>query len=170
MLKKIRIPTNWKLRFCYLEFKKYLIINNGFENIFISIPENLFFEKTVEYLIIKSNSKDIIFQDFFFKILKSFEKPFRKKLILKGLGLKVSIIEDKTLELKLGYSHTSLIIIPHVVKVLINKNIIVLESFDPVALGNFAFKIKSLKFPNIYKGKGIWYKKENIVLKTIKKT
>ena len=170
MLKRIKIPTNCIIHFCFLNFKKYVVVKNGVDTIFICVPESFFFEKTLDYLIIKSDNKELVFQEIFFKIIKAFEKPFRKKLILKGLGLKVSVVNVNTLEFKLGYSHVCLISIPQVIKVLINKNVIVLESFDPVALGNFAYNIKSLKFPNIYKGKGIWYKKENLSLKTIKKT
>jgi len=169
MLKKIKIPKNLKINFCFLNFKKYLVINNGVKNIFILIPNMLVFTKDSEYLNFKIESDNSIFQEFFLKILNALEKPFRKKLVLKGLGLKVSLVE-KVLEFKLGYSHSSIIQIPEVVNVLLNKNVIVLESFDPISLGNFAYQIKCLKFPNIYKGKGIWYKKENIVLKSIKKT
>jgi hypothetical protein len=169
MLKKIKIPTNLKINFCFLNFKRYLVVNNGIKNIFIFIPKKLVFTKDSEYLNFNVESDKFLFQDFFLKILKAFEKPFRKKLILKGLGLKVSILE-KTLELKLGYSHLSLVKIPEIINVFLNKNVIVLESFDSIALGNFAYQIKRLKFPNVYKGKGIWYKKENIVLKAIKKT
>jgi hypothetical protein len=169
MIKKIKIPTNLKINFCFLNFKKYLVINNGVKNVFVLIPSTLVFTKDSEYLNFEIKSDDFLFQEFFLKILKSFEKPFRKKLVLKGLGLKVSLVEN-TLELKLGYSHSCIIYIPKIVNVLLNKNVIVLESFDPISLGNFAYQVKCLKFPNIYKGKGIWYKKENLVLKSIKKT
>ena len=54
----------------------------------------------------------------------------------------------------------------HIVEPVFNS----LEGFDPVAVGNFATKIKSLKFPDTYKGKGFWYKNEVKVLKEIKKT
>ena len=79
--------------------------------------------------------------------------------------------DKKNLELKLGFSALITLPIPvEEVKVDVNKNIITLEGFDPVAVGNFATKIKSLKFPDAYKGKGFWGKNEVRVLKEIKKT
>jgi ribosomal protein L6P/L9E len=45
-----------------------------------------------------------------------------------------------------------------------------LESFNPVKLGDFCSKIIALKKPNVYKGKGIWFKDANPELKAIKKT
>ena len=55
-------------------------------------------------------------------------------------------------------------------KVDVNNNIITLEGFDPVAVGNFATKIKSLKFPDAYKGKGFLGQKRSSIFKEIKKT
>ena len=44
------------------------------------------------------------------------------------------------------------------------------EGFDKVTVGNFVNKIRNLKFPDSYKGKGFWYKNEVIKLKEINKT
>lgn len=104
--------------------------------------------------------------------LKNLEKPFKKQLVLKGLGFKAEISKDSScLELKLGFSSVVKVSIPKdEVLVSVNKNILTFEGFDPVAVGNFANKVRSLKFPDVYKGKGFWYKNEVRSLKEIKKT
>ena len=108
------------------------------------------------------------FQDY----LKRVEKPFKKKLLLKGLGYKAILKdENSVLELKVGYSHTiSLPIEKNVLKVILDKNSLTVEGFDKIKVGNFVNKIRTLKFPDSYKGKGFWYKNEVIKLKEINKT
>ena len=43
------------------------------------------------------------------------------------------------------------------------------EGVDVALVGNFADFIKKKRIPDLYKGKGIFYKNENIKLKIIKK-
>ena len=171
MLEKVKIPDCWSLEFCIFDFKNYLIINieGNVSPFFVLIPKNLKVYKTDTFLICNAAQKDEIDLKRFLGHLKNLIKPFRKKLILKGLGLKGSIC-SRTIELKLGFSHRVFVDIPNSMSVVIKKNLIILESNDLILLGNFAYKLKQLKFPNAYKGKGIWYKKETRILKTIKKT
>ena len=46
---------------------------------------------------------------------------------------------------------------------------LLIEGKNKVTVGNFANKIKCLKTPDCYKGKGFSYKYEEIILKKIKK-
>lgn len=104
--------------------------------------------------------------------LKRLEKPFKKKLLLKGLGYKAVLKNDETvLELKIGYSHSiSLPIEKQNVKVILDKNTLTVEGTNKTKVGNFVNKIRNLKLPDRYKGKGFWYKNEVIQLKEINKT
>jgi large subunit ribosomal protein L6 len=97
--------------------------------------------------------------------------PYTKKLIFKGLGYKFSLSPDnKYLELKLGYSHLHRLLVPsQKIQLKLLKNAIVFSSKNLSLLGNFLFKIRQLRIPNSYKGKGIWYKNEKKKLKIIKK-
>ena len=47
---------------------------------------------------------------------------------------------------------------------------LVIEGKSKSKVGNFANKIKKFRLPDIYKGKGIWYKNEVKIFKEIKKT
>ena len=180
MIKKVKIPVNTIIHFKILDNTKYLFMQTKMKNYFLLIPHEIDCIKENNLLIFKCNKKYFLFNNFLFnnflfnvqKYFKTIDKPFKKKLILKGLGLKANFSSDlKNLELKLGLSHVYCIPIPlENISVSLNKNIITLEGMDEVYVGNFSYKIKKLKFPNIYKGKGIWYKNEVKPLKTIKKT
>ena len=48
--------------------------------------------------------------------------------------------------------------------------LLIVEGIESAVVGNFLKKIRNLKTPDSYKGKGFWYKNESKVLKEIKKT
>ena len=84
---------------------------------------------------------------------------FKKNLELVGVGFKASN-QGNILDLALGYSHNIVIEIPQELKVSTaqekGKNpIITLESIDKQLLGAVSAKIRSLRKPEPYKGKGV---------------
>lgn len=108
--------------------------------------------------------------DFLSSYPKKFERPFRKKLILKGLGYKANLTENcNDIELKLGFSHPINLRVPKDVTTKVNKQSINLEGFNKTSVGNFANKIRKLRLPDSYKGKGVWYKNEVRAFKELKK-
>jgi large subunit ribosomal protein L6 len=87
-----------------------------------------------------------------------------KKLELVGVGFKASN-QGNLLDLSLGYSHNIVFEIPKELKVATvqekGKNpIITLESIDKQLLGQVAAKIRSLRKPEPYKGKGVKFEGE----------
>ena len=87
-----------------------------------------------------------------------------KKLELVGVGYKASN-QGNLLDLSLGYSHNIVFEIPKELKVATaqekGKNpIITLESIDKQLLGQVAAKIRSLRKPEPYKGKGVKFEGE----------
>jgi len=87
-----------------------------------------------------------------------------KKLELVGVGFKASN-QGNLLDLSLGYSHNIVFEIPKELKVGTaqekGKNpIITLESIDKQLLGQVAAKIRSLRKPEPYKGKGVKFEGE----------
>jgi ribosomal protein L6P/L9E len=91
---------------------------------------------------------------------------------MRGLGLKAFFIKDyNILQLKLGFSKIINVSIPDKkIKLFLTKRRIIIVGYNIIEVNKFAFKIKLLKLPNIYKGKGLWYKNEKIILKTVRKT
>ena len=84
---------------------------------------------------------------------------YRKEMELVGVGYRATA-NGQVLELSLGFSHAIYIKLPPEVKVEAkterNKNpLIILESDDKQLLGQVCAKIRSLRKPEPYKGKGI---------------
>jgi len=86
---------------------------------------------------------------------------FVKKLEYKGVGFTVAVNGDK-LAMRLGFSHPIEIEIPIDLNVSVQKNIILIEGKDKDRVGMFAAKIREIKKPEVYKGKGIRYFDEQI--------
>jgi len=89
---------------------------------------------------------------------------FKKQLELVGVGYKATNA-GQLLDLSLGYSHNIVIEIPKELKVatLTEKGSnpkIMLEGIDNQLLGQVAAKIRSLRKPEPYKGKGVRYSDE----------
>ncbi len=92
------------------------------------------------------------------------EKGFQKKLLLEGVGYKVKVAGDK-LTLNVGYSNPVVFMLPKLVQASVNNNEILLESIDKEQLGETAAKIRDIRKPEPYKGKGIRYANEYIARK-----
>ena len=93
---------------------------------------------------------------------------FMKKLILEGVGFK-SEVKGKELVLALGFSHGVNVTIPEGLTVTAEKNVITISGIDKEAVGQFAAKIRAMKKPEPYKGKGFRYDGEVIRRKQGKK-
>lgn len=91
---------------------------------------------------------------------------FSKTLELVGVGFRASVIGQE-LDLALGFSHNIIFQLPKEVKATTTaekgKNpTITLESIDKQLLGQVASKLRSLRKPEPYKGKGVRYVGEYI--------
>ncbi len=93
---------------------------------------------------------------------------FSKKLILEGVGFK-SEVKGKDLNLALGFSHPVVVTIPEGLTVTAEKNVITFSGIDKESVGQFAAKIRAMKKPEPYKGKGFHYDDETVRRKQGKK-
>ncbi len=89
---------------------------------------------------------------------------FKKELQIVGVGYKAQL-SGKKLVLNLGYSHTIEYAIPESVKVAVEGAKITVEGADKQAVGEVAAEIRRFRPPEPYKGKGIRYSDERIILK-----
>jgi large subunit ribosomal protein L6 len=92
-------------------------------------------------------------------MVKGVTEGFKKELELVGVGYKAANAGN-ILDLALGYSHNILVEVPKELTVVTaqekGKNpIITLESTDKQLLGQVCAKIRSLRKPEPYKGKGV---------------
>ncbi len=91
---------------------------------------------------------------------------YKKELEVIGVGYRATAT-GQSLELALGYSHPIVIELPKEIKVSADTQkgkapVVTLESFDKQLLGQAAAKIRSLRKPEPYKGKGIRFMGEEI--------
>ncbi|HVU06586.1 MAG TPA: 50S ribosomal protein L6 [Candidatus Paceibacterota bacterium] len=101
-------------------------------------------------------------------MIKGVNAGFTKKLIIEGIGFK-SDVKGAKLALSLGFSHPIDLDIPKDLKVTADKNVITITGVSNEKVGEFASKIRALKKPEPYKGKGIRYEGEVIRRKQGKK-
>jgi len=90
---------------------------------------------------------------------------FKKTLIIEGVGYKANI-SGKALTLNVGYSNPVEFSIPEQVQISVDgNNKIIIESIDKELLGLTSARIRQIRKPEPYKGKGIRYEDEHIVRK-----
>jgi large subunit ribosomal protein L6 len=94
-------------------------------------------------------------------MVKGVNTPYEKSLEINGVGYKASIAGNKII-LNVGYSHPVNFILPDGVSGQIKENIITLSSIDKQLLGETAARIREVRKPEPYKGKGIKYSDEII--------
>jgi large subunit ribosomal protein L6 len=97
-------------------------------------------------------------------MVKGVTEGYTKKLELIGVGFKAAN-NGNVLDLALGYSHNIIFEIPKELKVTTAQEkgqnpLITLEGSDRQLLGQVAAKIRSLRKPEPYKGKGVRYQGE----------
>jgi large subunit ribosomal protein L6 len=96
-------------------------------------------------------------------------RGFAKKLEIEGVGYRAAV-EGKDLVLYLGYAQPVHVPMPSDVAVTVEKNTAILFSgINKESVGQIAAKIRALKKPEPYKGKGIHYEGEVIRRKVGKK-
>lgn len=172
-MKSINIKSLKSVNLCYENNLKFLILKKDGRTYKILLPNFIKLIKTNNFIYFKTEKNLIEIDNLYRKIINILESNkdvrYKKVLILKGLGFKASIEAINTLVLKIGYSHLIHLKIPKEINVNIQNSILLLESSEKIVLGNFASKIKKLKIPDNYKGKGFWTKYDNVLLKEIKK-
>ncbi|MBZ0224462.1 MAG: 50S ribosomal protein L6 [Comamonas sp.] len=96
-------------------------------------------------------------------------KGFEKKLSLIGVGFKAAASGNK-LNLNVGYSHPVDFVMPAGVSVACpTPTEIVIKGADRQVVGQLAAEIRAVRPPEPYKGKGIRYSDETVVIKETKK-
>ncbi|MBI5594172.1 MAG: 50S ribosomal protein L6 [Deltaproteobacteria bacterium] len=87
---------------------------------------------------------------------------FQRNLEVNGIGYRASV-SGSVLALSLGYSHPVNYDLPDGISATVDKsNVITLSGIDKELLGQTAAKIRKLRSPEPYKGKGIKYAEEHI--------
>ena len=94
---------------------------------------------------------------------------FEKKLSLVGVGYRAQAANE-TLNLTLGFSHPVVYKMPEGIKVeTLSQTEILIKGIDKQKVGQVAAEVRAFRKPEPYKGKGVRYADEVIVMKEAKK-
>lgn len=88
-------------------------------------------------------------------------KGFTKALEVIGVGYRVAV-KGNMIELAVGFSHPVLVDLPDGIKASVDGQVLTLAGIDKELVGETAAKIRRIRKPEPYKGKGIKYVNEII--------
>jgi len=174
----IIIPPKIGVKELEYKGKRYLIVKGYYKTISLVIPQGFYFYKNKNYLLIvpSKNKSDLnhknksfwgYYRAYLEAIFDFMELGYLVILELNGVGFRLKL-EGNTLKFYLGFSHIKEYKIPNNIFVKIgNKKETELHLFgyDKQYLCQIAAQIKLLKKPDMYKGKGIFFFNETLVLK-----
>jgi large subunit ribosomal protein L6 len=102
-------------------------------------------------------------------MVKGVTSGFEKKLTLVGVGYRAQATGDK-INLSLGFSHPIVRTMPKGVKAETPQQTeIVIKGIDKQQVGQIAAEIRAARPPEPYKGKGVRYHDERVIIKETKK-
>ncbi len=123
-------------------------------------------EDKLQVVILNENKETHALQGMMRSIINSMiegvTEGFTRELEMKGVGYSASLQGD-SLKLEVGYSHPVIIESPGEIEFEIEDGTdIKVKGIDKQLVGDVAARIRSVREPEPYKGKGIRYKGENI--------
>ena len=94
-------------------------------------------------------------------MVKGVTDGWTRELEINGVGYRAEVAGD-TLTMALGYSHPVVFKLPKGISAKVEKNRVALSGADRDMLGQTAAKVRELRPPEPYKGKGVKYLEETI--------
>lgn len=134
------------------------------------IPEQVSVELKDKEIRVSAEDKAFwgLFRTLIANMIQGVTEGHEKKLELRGVGYRANL-EGEELVLIVGYSHPVKIKKPEGITFLVEKNIITVSGADKEIVGQTAAKIREVRKPEPYKGKGIRYVGEEVKIKVGKK-
>jgi large subunit ribosomal protein L6 len=94
-------------------------------------------------------------------MIKGVTEGFSKKLEVNGVGYRVNL-SGRNVQLVVGFSHDVVFQMPEGITATVDGNIITISGSNPEVVGEIAARIRRVRKPEPYKGKGIKYVDEVI--------
>ena len=90
-------------------------------------------------------------------MVQGVSEGFKRRLEIQGIGYRAQV-QGRNLNLTVGYSHPVQIVPPEGIQIAVENNTnVIVSGFDKELVGNIAAKIRDVRPPEPYKGKGIRY-------------
>lgn len=138
----------------------------------IRIRSAILVEKKENQIIVKKARKDKFAQNLWGltrtlinNMIIGVTEGFEKKLEFSGVGYRAQVEKENDKEklvLNMGFSHPKELVAPKGINFKVEKNTIIIIGTDKELVGNVAAKIRKVRPPEPYKGKGIKYIDEQI--------
>ena len=103
-----------------------------------------------------------------FNMVHGVVSGYEKKLEIQGVGYRAAV-EGKDLNLSMGFTNPVKIKAPEGINFLVEKNIVTVSGINKELVGQISSKIRKVRPPEPYKGKGIRYLGEIVRKKAGKK-
>ncbi|MEK7060975.1 MAG: 50S ribosomal protein L6 [Patescibacteria group bacterium] len=137
-------------------------------NLIFKIPEGINVEIAEGKVVISQQKKNDIETRSLFgltrsliaNMVKGVSEGFERKLELSGVGYRAQAAGN-TLTLFVGFSHP-VVIKDEDVNFTVEENVITISGIDKIKVGDIAAKVRSIRPPEPYKGKGIKYQNERV--------
>ena len=161
----VSIPENVEIT---IEGSK-LLVKGPQSTLSLKIPACIKIEKTGTDLLVKrsDNSREAksahgTTRTNLANMIRGVTEGFSKELEIRGVGFRAAI-KGNSLELNLGFSHPVAFPLPEGVSAKVDQNVkIILSGADRSLIGLTASRLRSLRPPEPYKGKGVRYADEHV--------
>jgi len=181
----IKIPNIIQCLYC--DLKNCLIIKGSKTvkiikpkvKIYIIKPNFIYISDDLAFIKSKTDKKKIksyrsLYKSLILQMLNNSNFNVYKRLTLKGIGYKIHLKKKNSfsiIQLKVGYSHTIFFKIPSSITLLSpNSTVLYVVGTSMNQINSLVSRIRSLRIPDPYKGKGILKEYETVVLKEGKKS
>lgn len=162
---KIKIPNNikinWGLDFIKIEGPLGVLIKRKDDFSLAIKDENLYLWS------IHNEVKESSYLAMIRNLILGVSKGYRQRLRLVGVGFRATL-KDNFIFFKIGFSHPVSYMIPKDVMIMPSKTkgtFLLLKGKEKERVSQVAREIRNLRQPDAYKGKGIHYNKEILILK-----
>lgn len=163
----IRISSNTSV----FRYKSFLVLMNPKGRIVLNMSkesEKLKYSLSSNTLYVKQQKN---FQSTVLQALSGLINFHDKKLSLVGIGFRAWTYFDKTencqvLSVRIGFSKDVLVFIPSdVIVFCLRPTLVLIRGLNKESVGLFGSRLKTIRRPDLYKGKGIRYEDENVSIK-----
>lgn len=171
LVKKLYIPNHLKCHIWKKNNQAFLVIFGLLGLLFLPILKDVSMLLSPNYLVLTSEKSSVInlSKSLIRNILMIFSRGLKVQLQLRGMGFR-SQLRNNQLILKIGFSHLIYFRIPIGIRIKrIKKQKLNIYGITNQLLYQVAEHLRSFRFPDVYKAKGLVYKGENFKLKQGKK-